>query len=81
MSDELALKKRQVAFWRLIGASFGLQELAPSFEALAKELAEENNLPAFEAQYGQLEGCGCASEAAPFGLRATLGMLGRRAVK
>ena len=33
MSDELALKKRQVAFWRLISASFGLQELAPSFEA------------------------------------------------
>src|SRR5688572_21586809 len=38
-------KQRQVAYWRLIGATFGLQEISAPFERMIAEIAQELDLP------------------------------------
>jgi Mg-chelatase subunit ChlD len=43
---DLALKYRQVAYWRLLGATFGAQEISRPFDKMIAELAKELDLPA-----------------------------------
>lgn len=43
---DLDTKQRQVAYWRLIGASFGLQEVNAPFERMIGEIVGELDLPA-----------------------------------
>ena len=45
MSDALLLKKRQAAYWRLIAAMYGLNEVGASFDNIARELVDELELP------------------------------------
>jgi Mg-chelatase subunit ChlD len=45
MSDALLRKQRQVAYWRLIAATYGLGAVGASFDAMAGELADELGLP------------------------------------
>jgi Mg-chelatase subunit ChlD len=42
---ELETRQRQVAYWRLIGATFGLQEISGSFERMIAELATDLDFP------------------------------------
>src|SRR5262245_42143225 len=44
MSD-LARKHRQIAYWRLLGAAFGMQDISTPFERMVGELAGELDLP------------------------------------
>ncbi|MEM7478231.1 MAG: VWA domain-containing protein [Planctomycetota bacterium] len=45
MENKLETKKRQIAFWRLLSATYGLQELAPGFERMVRQMADQIPMP------------------------------------
>jgi hypothetical protein len=45
MMDDSVTQRRQVVYWRMLSAMFGLEEHAPNFEAMAQDITQDAGLP------------------------------------